>query len=85
MVDEEKKRIYKPCIRIPDVKEILKLKSLEVIGLLIEARGTLTKLFLDFCSKFKIKNIIENIGIEAIKGSCKKRYFNLKNKISISL
>lgn len=69
LVDEEKKRIYEPCI--PDVKEKLKLKSLEVIGLLIGARGTLTKFFLDFCTKFKIENVIENIGIEAIKGSCK--------------
>lgn len=62
-------QIYERCI--PDVKEKLKLKSLEVIGLLIGARGTLTKFFLDFCKKFKINNVLENFGIEAIKGECK--------------
>lgn len=69
-VDEEKKRIYEPCIL--DIQKKLKLKKLEVIGLFIGARGTISTFFIDFCKQFKIQNsIIEEIAVEAIRGSCK--------------
>lgn len=67
-VDKEKKSIYEPCI--PDLQAKCKLKNIEVIGLLVGARGTIPKFFLNFCHSFKIeKSVIEEIAIEALRGS----------------
>lgn len=69
-VNEEKQRIYEPCIL--DIQQRCKLKKLEVIGLFIGARGTISTFFKDFCKRFKIPNsIIEEVAIEAVRGSCK--------------
>lgn len=69
-VNEEKKRIYEPCVA--DIQAKVKLKNIEVIGLFIGARGTITTHLKDFCTKFKIPNsIVEEIAIEAVRGSCR--------------
>lgn len=67
-VNEEKQSIYEPCI--PDIQAKCKLKNIEVIGLLVGARGTIPKFFSEICKKFKIeKSVVEEIGIEAVRGS----------------
>ena len=69
-VNDEKQRLYEPCI--PDIQFKCKLKKLEVIGLLLGARGTIPKFFVDFCKQFKINNsVIEDIVIESVGGSSK--------------
>lgn len=52
-----------------DLKLKYKLKDLEVMGILIGARGTLPKIFHDFCKKFKITSIMDDVAIKAIRGS----------------
>lgn len=44
-----------------DIQQRCKLKTMEVIGLFIGARGTISTLFKDFCAKFKIQNSIMEI------------------------
>lgn len=67
-VNEEKQRLYVPCI--PNIQS--KLKQLHVIGLLVGARGTISKLFLDLCKQFKVNNkMVEEIAVEAFRGSCR--------------
>lgn len=66
-VHDEKKRIYEPCVS--DIK--LKCKLKDVIGLLIGARGTLPKFFHDFCNRFKLTSIMDDVALEAVRGSYK--------------
>ena len=55
---------------LPDIQARCKLKNIEVIGLLVGARGTIPKFFSEICKKFKIeKSVVEDIGIEALRGS----------------
>lgn len=69
-VNNEKKSIYEPCI--PDIQAKCKLKNIEVIGLLLGARGTIPNFFMEICQRFKIeKSTIEEIGIEVVRGSAK--------------
>ena len=64
----EKKTIYDPCI--PDIMKTCNLKKIEVIGLLIGARGTITKFFEDFRKKFSLpSSFSEEVAIAAIRGS----------------
>ena len=68
-VDLEKKSIYEPCI--PSLQNSLNLRNVEVIGLMIGSRGTITNFFENFRVKFRIpKSIIENIVLTVLKGSC---------------
>ena len=68
LVNEEKKRIYEPCI--PDILAKCKLKNIEIIGVFIGARGTITNFFKDFSMKFKIpKSTLEDICINVVRGS----------------
>jgi hypothetical protein len=69
-VDIEKKSHYVPCI--PYFREKYKIDNIEVTGLLVGARGTITKFFEEFRKKFKLsKIIIEEIVISCIRNSCK--------------
>ena len=67
-MDEEKKRHYEPCV--PYFQAKFKLNNIEVIGLLIGARGTITTFFENFRKQFKIpKKVTEDIVIAVIRGS----------------
>ena len=47
-----------------------KLTSIEVIGLMIGARGTITQTLVKFCKRFRLQSsLISDIAIAAIKGS----------------
>jgi hypothetical protein len=67
-VDREKKLHYEPCI--PYFQAIYKIKDIEVIGLLVGARGTITNFFEDFRKRFGIpKTTVQDIVINVIRGS----------------
>ncbi|PSN50363.1 hypothetical protein C0J52_07611 [Blattella germanica] len=65
-IQEEKCSIYIPTT--PFYKDKYNLTSIEVIGLLVGARGTMPHLFVSFCRKF---GVIMAVVIAAIKGSLK--------------
>lgn len=67
-VNSEKCEIYSPTIEY--YKEKLNVSKVSVIGLLFRARGTLTKIILEFRKKFKIEKSIEReIVISIFKNS----------------
>ena len=67
-INVEKKDIYEATI--PYLKMKYNLKDIEVIGLFVGARGTITQFFHEFCKKFKLKNeFMCSIGMMALKGS----------------
>ena len=67
-VDLEKKAIYNPCI--PYFKKKLGLEDIQVIGLYVGARGTITKFFLDFMKSFGIPtSLIEDVVTTVFKKS----------------
>lgn len=67
-VDSEKKTIYEPCI--PDLKMKYAVENIEVIGLLIGARGTIPQFFEDFRKRFNLPlSLRENVVLAALKGS----------------
>lgn len=69
-VNEEKQRLYEPCVT--DIQAKCKLKHLQVIGLLIGARGTIPKFVLDVFKQFEVNGtMIEEIVVEALRGSCR--------------
>ena len=68
-VDQEKKIIYEPTI--PYFKTKYDLNSLEVIGLLIGARGVIPKFFSNFLKQFDLpKTLLEDIVVIVLKRSC---------------
>ena len=67
-VDTEKKLHYEPCV--PYFQAKYKLHNIEVIGLLVGARGTITTFFENFRKQFGIpKKVIDDIVISVIRGS----------------
>ncbi|KAL1446313.1 hypothetical protein WDU94_005645 [Cyamophila willieti] len=69
-VNEEKKSIYEPCIQY--FRENYQIEDIEVMGLLVGARGAVTKFFEEFRRNFKLpKSLTEKVVISAIRGSCK--------------
>ena len=67
-VNAEKCRIYNPTV--PFYLEKYQLTSIEVIGLLVGARGTIPGFFVKFCRKFQLNNnLIRDVSYAAIKGS----------------
>jgi hypothetical protein len=80
-VNREKKAIYDPCI--PYFKEKLGLEDIEVIGLYIGARGTISKFFLDFMKTHGlISSLIDDIVISVLKKSvqiCVHHLFSVPN------
>ena len=67
-VHEEKKRIYEPTIGY--YKEKYQVEDIEVVGLLIGARGTITAFFRDFCKRFNIpESCMKTIAQAAVRGS----------------
>ena len=52
LVNREKKDIYEPCI--PYFSQRYNIRDIEVIGLYVGARGTITKQFVQFLKDFKI-------------------------------
>lgn len=67
-VNMEKQRIYEPCI--PYLSTKYQLTSIEVIGLLIGARGTITSFLEKFRNRFKLPSSLrDQIVLIAIKGS----------------
>ena len=69
-VDIEKRNIYNPCV--PDLCKKFQIKSLEVIGLFIGSRGTITNFFEVFRKKFMLpKSVTKDILLSVIKNSVK--------------
>ena len=67
-VDEEKRNKYKDSI--PDLLQKFNLVSIDIIGLYIGVRGTITKFFEEFRKKFHLpKSMVEDIVISVLKGS----------------
>ena len=67
-VDNEKKNIYNPTI--PYYLKKYQLKELEVIGLLVGARGTATLFMKDVFKRLGIStSIIPIVTLAALKGS----------------
>jgi hypothetical protein len=68
LTDIEKRSIYEPCI--PYFLSSYNLKEVEVIGLLVGARGSIPAYFVKFCKRFKLSSsFIYNIVLLALKGS----------------
>ena len=77
-VNSEKKSIYKPCIA--DLKVKYNLDSIEVIGIMFGARGTITKFFEEFRKRFCLTKVLTNKIVNIIlKGSCKIVHNHLYN------
>ncbi|KAJ4450496.1 hypothetical protein ANN_01923 [Periplaneta americana] len=67
-VDSEKKRIYEPTI--PFYKDKYSLSHIDVIGLMVGARGTIPSFFANKCKNLGLTNsIVKEIAISALKGS----------------
>ena len=67
-VDAEKKCIYEPTI--PYYKTSYKLLDIEVIGLMVGARGTITKHFVSFWKRFNLPSAtLQDIALETLKRS----------------
>ena len=67
-VDAEKRGIYEETVDF--YKEKYNLEFIQVIGLLIGARGTIPKFFVDFCTTFGLtKEFIFKIAISTLKSS----------------
>ena len=67
-VDKEKREIYEPTI--PHYKSKYHLTHIEVVGLMIGTRGTITSHFARTSHKLGLNNkILIKIAISAIKGS----------------
>ncbi|KAJ4444029.1 hypothetical protein ANN_05818 [Periplaneta americana] len=67
-VDSEKKRIYEPTI--PFYKDKYSLSHIDVIGLMVGARGTIPCFFANKCKNLGLTHIIvKEIAINALKGS----------------
>jgi hypothetical protein len=67
-VDLEKKDIYVPCIGY--FKDVYKLDEIEVIGLYVGARGTISSFLKSFAVRFKLKsNTVNEIMLYALRGS----------------
>ncbi len=68
LVNEEKKNHYEPTI--PFFKQKYKIEDIEVIGLYVGARGTISRFFADFIKSFNLpKSLIQDIVISVIKNS----------------
>ena len=64
----EKRAIYEPII--PYYKEKYHLSKIEVVGLMVGARGTIPSHFAETCKKLGLSfNIIKSIAVSALKGS----------------
>lgn len=67
-VDSEKKRIYEPTI--PFYKDKYSLSHIDVIGLMVGARGTIPSFFVNKCKNLGLTHsIVKEIAISALKGS----------------
>jgi hypothetical protein len=67
-VDKEKKEIYEPCIEF--YKKKYNLDTIEVIGLYIGARGTITSQFKEFVSRFMLLcTLPDDIMLTSLRGS----------------
>ncbi|KAJ4447283.1 hypothetical protein ANN_09287 [Periplaneta americana] len=67
-VDSEKKRIYEPTI--PFYKDKYSLSHIDVIGLMVGARGTIPSFFANKCKNLGLTHsIVKEIAINAFKGS----------------
>jgi hypothetical protein len=67
-VDIDKKQHYDPCV--PDLKTRYDLDAIEVIGLLVGARGTIPRFFVNFLKRFNLpKSLAHDITISVLKDS----------------
>ena len=81
-VHQEKCQIYNPCIDF--FKQKYSIKNIEVIGLMIGARGTIPKKFQDFCKKFNLpKSFIEDVALSTIRSSVQILHNHFKPPISL--
>jgi hypothetical protein len=69
-VNTEKQGIYLYNECLPNLKEKYNLKSLEVTGIFVGAKGTISKFFQRFCKDHKLpKQLLEDVAIIAVMGS----------------
>ncbi len=67
-VSLEKQGIYNPCL--PDLREKCNLKSLEVPGVLVGARETISSFFQSLCKDQKLPlQMLEDVATIAVMGS----------------
>ncbi|KAJ4440121.1 hypothetical protein ANN_08258 [Periplaneta americana] len=67
-VDSEKKRIYEPTI--PFYKDKYSLSHIDMIGLMVGARGTIPSFFANKCKNLGLTHsTVKEIAISALKGS----------------
>jgi hypothetical protein len=78
-VNMEKKAHYEPTIGY--FKSKYDLDSIEVIGLMVGARGTITDFFVRFLRDFKIysKSLVNEIVLVALKGAVQILHNHLYN------
>jgi len=74
---ENKCAIYNPCI--PFFKDKYSIKNIEVIGLMIGARGTVPLKFQEFCGRFNLpKSLIEDVAVATVKYSVQILHHHFK-------
>lgn len=77
-VDLEKRATYDPCVKY--FKDNWNLKNIEVIGLYVGARGTITKKFQEFVARFDLPvNIVDDIMLYALRGSIQIYNYHVRN------
>ena len=68
-VDSQKKDIYLPCV--PNLQKRLNLENVDVVGLLLGARGTVPAFFENFRQSYGLpKSMVHEIVTSIIKDSC---------------
>lgn len=82
-VNKEKQLIYEPTAEY--FKTSYNLEIIAVIGLFIGSRGTITKQFFNFCTKFQLpKKICTDIALLALKSSIQILRYHLYHNAHIS-
>jgi len=75
--------IYNPCI--PFFQQKYLIKNIEVIGLMIGARGTIPLKFQEFCGRFNLpKSLIEDVAVATVKYSVQILHHHFKPPITPS-
>jgi len=78
-VDEEKRAIYLPCV--PYLLDIYKLKSIDVSGAFIGARGTVTRGLIELFRKLNLnRSLLNDIVLSVTKDSCRIIHHHLYSK-----
>ncbi|PSN47956.1 hypothetical protein C0J52_10319 [Blattella germanica] len=64
------KNVASTTLQYDTTKNKYQLKDIEVLGLMVGARGTITSQFVQFCRQFNLdKNFIKEIAISTLRDS----------------